>query len=311
MAKSHMPRAGVCPAVARACSAFLLLASTSGCGGPSAATQIGIVPAAPGQGLSANGKSPHAAATPVEIAAADAPATVGSAPAGNSDNRSAETTPNVAAAKGAKLNGRVTFQGSVPKRRVINMSKEAKCIELHGDKQVLDEDLIVSGDGGVKNAFVFVRRGAAKKDYPLPDGPARLDQKGCMYHPRVQGVRVGQKLLVGNDDPVTHNVRSIPVANRAFNFGQPPETEARERIFERAEREIEVQCDIHPWMHAYIFVMDHPFFDVSKDDGTYSIEGLPPGEYALESWHEKLGRRRETITVKDGDLMDVSFVYSR
>src|SRR5262249_43487124 len=135
-------------------------------------------------------------------------------------------------------------------------------------------------------AFVYLRRGAPKKDYPLPAKPATLDQKGCMFQPRVQGMRVGQPLQVGNADPVTHNVRSFPTLNQAFNFGQPAETRQRERIFDHAEREIEIQCDIHPWMHAYIFVMDHPFYCVSADDGKYTIDGLPPGEYTLESWHE-------------------------
>lgn len=212
---------------------------------------------------------------------------------------------------GVKLSGRVLFHGSPPARRVINTSKDAQCAKLHGDKPVWDEDLIVSDSGGVKNAFVFLRRGAPKRDYPLPEKPAVLNQQGCMFRPRVQGVRVGQRLLVGNGDPVTHNVRSFPILNQAFNFGQPPDTDTRERIFEQAEREIEVQCDIHPWMHAYIFVMDHPFFSVSDDDGKYAIDGLPPGEYTLESWHEKLGKQRQTVTVGDVLLVDVNFTYQQ
>jgi len=194
---------------------------------------------------------------------------------------------------------------------VVNMSKDAKCIELHGDKQVLDEDLIVSSSGGVKNGFVRVQRGAPKKDYPMPEKPASLTQKDCMFQPRVQGVRVGQRLVVGNEDPVTHNVRSFPTMNPAFNFGQPPDTDPRERIFERAEREIEIQCDFHLWMHAFIFVMDHPFYCVSGDDGAYVIEGLPPGEYTLETWHEKLGKRRSAVTVGSEDLSNVDFTFSR
>jgi len=193
----------------------------------------------------------------------------------------------------------------------VNMSKDAKCVALHGDKPILDEDLLVSGTGGVQNVFVFVQRGAPKKKYPLPDKPAELNQQGCMYRPRVQGVRVGQRLLIGNGDPLTHNVRSFATLNRDFNFGQPPDTAPRERVFERAEREIEVQCDFHLWMHAYIFVMDHPFYSVSKEDGTYTIASLPPGEYTLEAWHEKLGKQRKSVTVGDQDVVDVNFTYPR
>ncbi len=210
---------------------------------------------------------------------------------------------------GAKLSGRVTFDGTPPERRTINMSKDAKCIALHGGKPVLDEAVLVGDDGRVKNAFVYIRRGAPKIEYPLPEEPAKLDQKDCMYRPRVQGILVGQRLLVGNSDPVTHNVRSFPIRSRPFNFGQPPDSEPRERIFEAAEREIEVQCDIHPWMHAFVFVMDHPFFCVTDDDGTYTIDGLPPGEYMVEAWHEKFGRQRQTVIVDDGDMQDVNFTF--
>jgi hypothetical protein len=216
-----------------------------------------------------------------------------------------------APAAGVRLSGRVILQGSPPARRIINTSKDPACATLHDGKPVLDEDLIVSEDGGVKNAFVFLRRGAPKQNYPMPEKPAVLNQQGCMFQPRVQGVRVGQRLLVGNADPVTHNVRSFPILNQAFNFGQPSGTDPRERTFDQAEREIEIQCDVHPWMHAYIFVMDHPYFSVSGDDGAYAIDGLPPGEYALESWHEKLGKQRQTVMASGSSPVEVSFTYQQ
>jgi hypothetical protein len=245
----------------------------------------------------ADAETPAKAAVPDEAAAAKSSPKAAHPAAGN--------------AGGVKLSGRVVFRGSPPARRVVNMNKDAKCVELHGDKPVLDEELIVSSAGGVKNAFVRVQRGALKKDYPMPEEPAVLNQKDCMFRPRVQGVRVGQRLLVGNGDPVTHNVRSFPVLNPAFNFGQPPNTDPRERIFEKAEREIEIQCDFHLWMHSYIFVMDHPYFSVSENDGAYAIDGLPPGDYTLEAWHEKLGRNRKTVTVGGDDLVDVNFTFPR
>jgi hypothetical protein len=245
------------------------------------------------------GAAPHADAKAPAAVARDNAATA-QAPA--------EAGPPVAS---VRLSGRVILEGSPPARRVVNTSKDPACATLHDGKPVLDEDLIVSDGGGVKNAFVYLRRGAPKQSYPVPEQPAVLNQQGCMFQPRVQGVRVGQRLLVGNADPVTHNVRSFPVLNQAFNFGQPADTGARERIFEQAEREIEVQCDVHPWMHAYIFVMDHPYFSVSGDDGAYAIDGLPPGEYALESWHEKLGKQRKDVMISDSSPVDVSFTYQQ
>jgi hypothetical protein len=112
-----------------------------------------------------------------------------------------------------------------------------------------------------------------------------------------------------NSDPVTHNVRSFPVRNRAFNFGQPADSGPRDRIFDQPEREIEIQCDIHPWMHAYLFVMEHPFFAVTDDHGGYTIEGLPPGEYSLAIWHEKLGKQERQVTVADKDVAEITFTF--
>ena len=196
---------------------------------------------------------------------------------------------------GPVLSGRVLLNRSAPKRRIINMGKDAQCVEMHKDEPVLDEEVIVGAGGGLKNVFVYIRRGVPERDYALPDEPAHLDQKGCMYYPRVQGVRVGQKLLVANSDPVTHNVRSFPVKNRAFNFGQPADTEPRERVFDEPEREIEVQCDFHPWMHAYIFVMDHPFYCVTSDDGTLldrrpAARRVHGGYLAREVWSQTAER---------------------
>jgi hypothetical protein len=267
--------------------AALLLALSNGCGSPRDTTAIDGTPAVPDQSPRAAFQRPVITAVADTVAVAKAPSSAG-----------------------VKLSGRVVFRGTPPARRRINMTKDAKCIELHGDQPVLDEDVIVSSGGGLKNAFVRVLR-APKMDYPMPEEPAVLNQKGCMFRPRVQGVRVGQRLLVGNGDPVTHNVRSFPTLNPAFNFGQPPDTDPRERVFERAEREIEVQCDFHLWMHAYIFVMDHPFFSVSEDDGEYAIDGLPPGNYTLETWHEKFGRQRKTVEVGSDDVADVHFTFPR
>jgi len=208
---------------------------------------------------------------------------------------------------GATLRGRVVFDGPPPKRRVINMTKDKECIKLHGEKQVLDESVIVGSDGAVQNAFVYIRRGAPKADYPIPPEPIALVQENCMYRPRVQGMLTGQTLSVLNGDPLTHNVRSFPIRNKAFNFGQPAKSEPRERVFASPEREIEIQCDIHPWMHAYLFVMDHPFFAVSEADGTFAIAGLPPGKYTLAVWHEVLGKQDLDVTVAAQDQGDVDF----
>jgi hypothetical protein len=292
-----------------ACLAIFLLLLSTGCDSstksPTAdkGTAAREAAAPPSANKPDSTSTPGSAAKPEEAAARDKDATA--------EPPLQATKPSANNSGGVKVSGRVVLQGSTPARRIVNTTKDAMCAGLHSDKQLLDEDLLVSSAGGVKNAFVRVHRGAPKQAYPMPEKPAELNQRGCMFQPRVQGVRVGQRLLVGNGDPMTHNVRTFTIANAPFNFGQPPDTAPRERVFERAEREIEVACDFHPWMHAYIFVMDHPFFSVSAEDGAYSIDGLPPGEYVLETWHEKLGKQKKTVTVGGENLVDVNFALTK
>lgn len=212
--------------------------------------------------------------------------------------------------EGAAVGGTVTYNGPKPERAVIDMSRDKKCAELHRGELVLDENVLVNNSGQLQNVFVYIKRGLPRQaEYAVPAQPAVIDQKGCMYRPRVQGVRVGQLLKIVNSDELTHNVRAFPTRNRPFNIGQiGPGT--REKTFNRVERNVvEVRCDIHKWMHAYLFVVDHPFYSVTGESGTYSIEGLPPGEYTLAAWHEEFGEQRQQITAGAGVELSVDFTF--
>jgi len=215
---------------------------------------------------------------------------------------------------GASITGVARFKGSPPKREPIDMTPTRggaadECKNLHKEGH-LSETAIVSDDGTVVNVFVYVKKGLEKgKEYPMPDEPAVLDQEGCMYRPRVQGVRVGQELVIKNSDPLTHNTRSYAFRNRAFNIAQPAGADERTKVFKRPERAIQMGCDIHAWMKAFVFAMDHPFFAVTGEDGKFTIEGLPPGEYELEAWHEEFDEQEATVKVDAHGKAEVEFVF--
>ena len=218
---------------------------------------------------------------------------------------------------GASVVGVIKFDGPRPERNPIPMIATIKrndvgspdeCSKLHATP-VLDETAIVSEDGELANVFVYVKKGLEKKDYPMPKEPALINQKGCMFRPHVQGVRVGQEFVMRNSDPALHNVRSYALRNRGFNIAQPPETKDRKKVFTRPERAIQVGCDIHKWMRAYVFAMEHPFFAVSNERGQFKIQGLPAGEYTMAAWHEKYGEQETTITVGSSGSVDVGFSF--
>ena len=208
--------------------------------------------------------------------------------------------------------GVVKFDGPRPKPRSIRMTekggKPSDCRKLHKGG-LLDRNLVVGKKGELANVFIYVSEGLEEKSYPLPKKAALMNQDGCMFEPRVQGVQVGQDFLMKNSDPLIHNVRSFSMRNRPFNVAQPPNTPDRKKIFKRKENEVMIQCDFHPWMKAYLFVMDHPYFAVTDSKGEYSIKGLPPGKYTLTAWHEEFGEQEADITVDSTGGAQAGFTF--
>lgn len=192
------------------------------------------------------------------------------------------------------LKGAVRFAGARPERKPIHMDEASR--KLYGDEKPLDESILISESGGLANVFVYIKN-PPQGDYPSAGKPAIIDQQKSIFHPRVQGLRVGQQLLMKNGDPYIHNIRSLSRKNRPFNIVQPPGSPDREKTFDKAEGPITIRCDFHPWMTAHFWVMDHPFYAVTDAEGRFSIPELPPGEYILAAWHERFGEQEITVLV--------------
>ena len=211
-------------------------------------------------------------------------------------------------AQAGKLSGRVLYEGEVPPADEIDMSSEPECARVHPGP-VFSERLVVDDSGGLAHAFLSIDSDFEGLRFTVPTAPVTIDQAGCMYKPRVVGVRTGQKLLVENSDPVTHNVHPMPRFNRESNRTQSAGAEPLQLPFPRPEMMIPVRCNLHPWMVSFVSVLSHPFFAVSAPDGSFQIEGLPPGEYNLVAMHERLGQQKVTVTVAAGGSTSVEIVY--
>ena len=193
------------------------------------------------------------------------------------------------------ITGTVAFAGTPPKPRPLPMDSDPQCVAAAPGATT--ELLVVGPGGGLKNVFVYVKDGLGTRRYAVPSTPVALDQKGCSYIPHVVGIQAGQTMLVSNSDPLIHNVHAMPKNNREFNFGQPAKTPPVSRVFEQPEIGLPFKCDVHGWMNAYVNVVPHPFFAVTKDDGSFEIKGLPEGTYTLELWHERLGTQTQAVAV--------------
>lgn len=194
------------------------------------------------------------------------------------------------------ITGNVILKGKRPAPKIVDMDQDPQCAELH-QQSVFDNPISVGDDGSLANAFVWIRQGLEDKKFEPPTDPIVIDQKGCWFGPRVLGLQVGQTVKVLNSDPVTHNIHPLAEINREWNQSQSPGAEPLIRKFSRPEVMIRVKCNIHNWMHAWIGVVDHPYFAVTGPDGAFQLNNVPPGKYTIEVWHEVLGRKEEQITL--------------
>ena len=214
-------------------------------------------------------------------------------------------------ATAGSITGTVTFTGTAPEPQPIDMADEQVCLDKH-EGPPMKPLAVVGPDGGLAQVFVYVKSGAAIEGltFPTATSSAVLDQEGCIYQPHVMGLMTGQTLTVRNSDDVLHNVNATPDQNRGFNRSQPTSGMTFETTFAVPEVMIPVRCDVHGWMEAYIGVTDHPFHGVSDETGAFALEGLPPGEYEVEAWHERYGTSTQMVTVPESGQVEVAFEFS-
>ncbi len=197
--------------------------------------------------------------------------------------------------------GRVVFDGKAP---------AAKPVDIKHPDQVChkgpmpDESLVVSKKGGIQWAVVHIRKIKSGKPFKIQN--PHLDQVGCRFKPHVALVRAKQTLKVLNSDGILHNVHVYGQRNPEINIAMSGGKEPLELKFRRREI-VRVGCDVHPWMGAWIVVMDHPYYVVTGPDGSFKLENVPAGTYTLAVWHERLGKQKVEVTVVSGKESRVDF----
>lgn len=210
-------------------------------------------------------------------------------------------------ATAGQVSVRVRHTGAVPEPKPINMSSTPACANLHPDP-VFDRTLVVT-NGNVANAVVWIKTGLEGWVLAPPAAPVKMDQKGCLYVPRVAAAMVGQAVEFVNSDPEAHNVHGRPQVVPAWNFMMSRPGSERTLYFDKPELGIQVGCDIHPWMKAFLCILPNPFFGVSGDDGLVNLTGIPPGEYTIAAWHESLGAAEQQVTVAPKGEVSLELVF--
>ena len=209
-------------------------------------------------------------------------------------------------ATAGSISGRIVFEGPPPAAEPISMRSDPNC---QADGEATSEAVMVSSNGGLQNAFVYVKDGLGDLEFPVPAATLVLSQQGCRYTPRVIGIQVGQPLEIVNGDPTLHNIHAVARINREFNAGQPIQGMKMTHTFTAREVMVPFKCDVHNWMNAWVGVLEHPFFAVTTADGAFELNGLPPGTYTIEAWHEKLGTQTQMVTIGPKETKELSFTF--
>ena len=206
----------------------------------------------------------------------------------------------------ADIKGIVLFEGQVPKGKKLNLP--AACAKNYKGDAYSNEVIVTNGK--LQNVLVRITNGLEGKTFgDIPSEEVELDQHGCIYTPRVVGARVGQKVTFINSDPIFHNVRSVTNENQRFNVAMPRKGQRETKIFNKPELFLQAKCSVHPWMGAYVAIMDHPFFSVTNAKGEFVIKNLPAGKYKIEAWHEVYGTQTQEITVQENNPTPITFIF--
>lgn len=200
----------------------------------------------------------------------------------------------VAVSGGGRIDGKVSFQGAVPIKKVIPTKDKDVCGAPRDEPQIR-----VGADKSVQDAVVYLKEVAKGKAWGAADKTPVLDQEKCLFRPAVQVVRAG-KIDIVNSDPVLHNTHGFYGKRTAFNLALP---DKGMKITSELPRPglVRVECDAHGWMLAHVYVADSPYYALTGADGGFSITDIPPGAYTLVVSQNYAGDTEMQVTVKGGE----------
>jgi len=219
---------------------------------------------------------------------------------------------------GGSVKGRISFEGDLPETAVesIAITKNPDvCGE--GYREVVWID---TKDGALRGTFVFIEKIAAGKAWVAPaEGNYLINQEGCRFRPWAQVVMPGPIVIRNSDEGVLHNINTREmigvekgrvVKRTMFNFGQPDPGDIEKAIKPRRSPFISVNCEAHNFMFGFMFAPDHPYAVVVGEDGSYTLNDVPAGDYVLKAWHPTLGLQTTEITVPANGEAQADFAFS-
>jgi hypothetical protein len=185
-----------------------------------------------------------------------------------------------AVTNGGTISGTVKFSGGGYTPAKLEFTKD---VEGCGAKEAVDPKLLVDGaTQGVANVVVYLHK--VKQGKAWGDG-ATIDNQGCMFKPYIVLHPYTKKMNIKNSDPVTHNTNLTKSKNDGINPLLDQGATDEWSVSKAEKRPFRVGCDVHGWMEAWVWVIDHPYYVRSAADGSFSLTDVPAGDYELRAWH--------------------------
>jgi len=209
-----------------------------------------------------------------------------------------------------RISGKVTFKGTDPAPKRYTVAKDADTCGT-GTRSI---DFVRVNNGALMDTVVYLYKIKSGKDFPADIANAELNQEQCAFKPFLGVMKNGDQLTVKNSDPVLHNIHTYEIIGRAkktvFNISQPGDLKIlRKQVKLKRGTAMKIECDAHDFMHSFTFVAKNPYFAVVGEDGSFSIDDVPPGKYKIRAWHGTLGEKKGTVTVEAGGTAHINFVF--
>jgi hypothetical protein len=212
---------------------------------------------------------------------------------------------------GGAIRGKVTFSGEIPEPKKFLITKDTETCGT-GEREV--QEINVAPDGALKDVVVYLEGVQSGKDWTHPEKGYILDQKGCRFISHLTVIPKGEKLVILNSDPFLHNIHTYEIIGRArlsmFNNASQKNSRFAKLVKPRRENVIKVECDVHEFMHGWMFAVENPYYAQTKADGKFALTEIPPGTYQLKAWHPTLGVKAREVKVEPNGKLELSFEFN-
>lgn len=206
-------------------------------------------------------------------------------------------------ANGAKLTGTIDFDGAIPADSIMTPPQE----QMECGQRIVDHRVDHTGTK-IGGAVVWLNDIRTGKGFPV-QRRFELINEDCLITPRVQVVFAPATLNVVSEDVALHRDKIINVGTGELEavvpFNDNGEVVPFDHLFDKT-KQLEVSCELHPWAKAWILVLDHPYYATTQNDGSFSIDDIPPGTYHVKAWHPLLGVAEQTVTIPAGQATNVA-----